>query len=85
MVNEQSTELKFNRLRVWNIVVGVILAAQAALMAVLTNNFSLPVNTAFMSGLPGTDRKYIALFLAMRTLDSRVPGVPNWPAVAGRG
>ena len=55
MVNEQSTVPKLNRLRVWNIIAGVILAAQAALIAELANNFSLPAATTFMSGLPGTD------------------------------
>jgi uncharacterized membrane protein YdcZ (DUF606 family) len=36
-------------LRIWNIVVGLILAVQAVLMAVLTNDFSLPVTATFMS------------------------------------
>jgi hypothetical protein len=51
---DTSTELKLRRLRTWNIVVGMILAVQAVLMAVLTNNFSLPVNATFISGPPGT-------------------------------
>jgi hypothetical protein len=54
MVVDQSTELKLRRLRIWNVVVGLILAVQAVLMAVLTNNFSLPVNATFISGPPGT-------------------------------
>jgi hypothetical protein len=54
MVTDQTTERKLNRLRTWNIVVGIILAVQAALMAVLTNNFSLPVTATFMNGPPGT-------------------------------
>jgi hypothetical protein len=49
-----SSERKINRLRVWNIVVGLILAAQAILIAVLANGFSLPVTATFMNGPPGT-------------------------------
>ena len=54
MVTDQTTERKLNRLRTWNIVVGVILAIQAVLLALLTNDFSLPVTATFMSGPPGT-------------------------------
>ena len=55
MVTDQSIERKLRRLRTWNIVVGLILAVQAAMIAVLTNDFSLPVTATFMSGPPGTD------------------------------
>jgi len=54
MVNDQSMERKLRRLRIWNISVGLVLAVQAAMIAVLTNNFSLPVTATFMSGPPGT-------------------------------
>ena len=54
MTVDPTTERQLNRLRVWNIVVGLILAAQAVLIAVLTNNFSLPVTATFMSGPPGS-------------------------------
>ena len=36
------------------IAVGLILAVQAVLIAVLTNGFSLPVRATFMNGPPGT-------------------------------
>jgi hypothetical protein len=49
-----SVEQRLNRLRWWNIVVGLILAAQAVLIALLTNSFSLPVTGLFMAGPPGT-------------------------------
>ncbi|MBN2075912.1 MAG: heliorhodopsin HeR [Dehalococcoidales bacterium] len=62
MVTDQTTELKLNRLRIWNIAVGLILAVQAALMAVLTNNFSLPVTSTFMSGPPGSAPQLHNLF-----------------------
>lgn len=54
MTVDQVTERKLNNLRIWNIVVGLILAVQAVLMAVLTNNFSLPVTATFMEGAPGS-------------------------------
>ena len=47
MVTNQSVEKRLGKLRIWNIVVGLILAVQAVLMAVLTNNFSLPVTATF--------------------------------------
>ena len=54
MAIDTTTELKLGRLRIWNIVVGLILAVQAVVIAILTNNFSLPVTATFMSGPPGT-------------------------------
>ena len=54
MATEQSTEQKLGRLRTWNIVVGLILAVQAVVMAILTNDFSLPVTATFMEGAPGS-------------------------------
>ena len=54
MSTDQSTEKRLSKLRRWNIVVGLILAAQAALIAVLTNDFALPVTATFMEGPPGT-------------------------------
>jgi hypothetical protein len=51
---DQSIERKLGSLRVWNIVIGLILAAQAVIMAMLTNNFALPVTATFMTGRPGT-------------------------------
>jgi hypothetical protein len=54
MATDQSIERRLVRLRIWNIVVGVILAIQALMIAVLTNGFSLPVTATFMSGPPGT-------------------------------
>ena len=48
------TEHQLGRLRTWNISVGLILAVQAIMIALLTNNFSLPVTATFMNGPPGT-------------------------------
>jgi len=62
MTIDQSVEKRLGRLRIWNIVVGLILAVQAAMIAVLTNNFSLPVTSTFMNGPPGTAPELNTLF-----------------------
>jgi len=62
MAETRSVEQKLSRLRIWNIVVGIILAMQAVAMAILTNNFSLPVTATFMSGPPGTMPELFHLF-----------------------
>jgi len=54
MTIDKATERKLSNLRIWNIVVGLILAAQAVIMALLTNKFSLPVTATFMQGPPGS-------------------------------
>ena len=54
MAIDKAMERRLGRLRIWNIVVGLILAVQAILIAVLTNNFSLPVTATFIEGPPGT-------------------------------
>ena len=58
----QPSEKRFNNLRTWNIVVGLVLAVQAVLMAILTNDFKLPVTATFMSGPPGTAPELHHLF-----------------------
>ncbi len=62
MAIDQSMEKRIGRLRIWNIAVGIILTIQAIMIAVLTNNFSLPVTATFMSGPPGTTPKLQNLF-----------------------
>ena len=62
MAIDQPIDRQLSRLRVWNIVVGLILAIQAVMIAVLTNNFSLPVTATFMSGPPGTAPQIHHLF-----------------------
>jgi len=39
MVIDQSIERRLSRLRIWNIAVGLILAVQAIMIALLTNSF----------------------------------------------
>jgi len=62
MGNELLTELKLRQLRTWNLVVGLILAVQASMIAVLTNNFALPVTATFMDGPPGSASSLHHLF-----------------------
>ena len=62
MDTELNIERRLGRLRIWNIVVGLILAVQAVMVAVLTNNFSLPVTSTFMTGPPGTAPELQNLF-----------------------
>ena len=56
------TDRRLARLRWWNIIVGLILAVQAAAIALLTNDFSLPVVGTYPSGPPGTDPQLTPLF-----------------------
>jgi hypothetical protein len=62
MATDKSTEKSLKQLRIWNIAVGLILAVQAILIAVLTNSFSLPVTATFMKGPPGTSPELHHLF-----------------------
>ncbi len=62
MDSDQSVEKQIKGLRVWNIAVGLILAVQAVMIAVLTNSFALPVTATFMAGPPGTPPQLNHLF-----------------------
>jgi hypothetical protein len=62
MTVDRSIEAKLKRLRIWNIVVGIILAVQAVLIAALTNDFSLPVVATYIQGPPGTTPTLHTLF-----------------------
>lgn len=59
---DQSGERQLGKLRIWNIAVGLILAAQTIIIVVLTNSFSLPVTATFMSGPPGNAPELHKLF-----------------------
>lgn len=62
MSEDETDDPRLGRLRRWNVVVGLILAAQAVVVAVLTNGFSLPVTSTFMTGPPGTPAELDTLF-----------------------
>ncbi|MBN2075811.1 MAG: hypothetical protein JW762_09700 [Dehalococcoidales bacterium] len=57
MVIDQSVEKRLKNLRIWNIVVGLVLLVQAIMVAILTNDLSLPVTATFMTGPPGSPAK----------------------------
>ncbi len=48
-------DAKVRKLRWWNIGVGLALAAQAVVIAILANDFSISVVGTYMEGPPGTD------------------------------
>ena len=57
-----STERQLKRLCIWNVTVGLMLAVQAVLLALLTNDFSLSVNATFMTEVPGAPSSLHHLF-----------------------
>ena len=62
MAKDITDDRRLSRLRWWNIIVGLILAVQAAAIALLTNGFSLPVTATYMTGPPGTPPELNTLF-----------------------
>jgi hypothetical protein len=62
MSTDQAIEMRLASLRKWNIAVGLVLAVQAVMIALLTNDFSLPVTATFMTGPPGTASELVHLF-----------------------
>ena len=48
-------EARFRNLRWWNTGVGLILAVEAVVIAVLASDFKLPVTATYMQGPPGTE------------------------------
>jgi hypothetical protein len=59
---DPASDRRIGRLRRWNVGVGIVLAAQAVLIAVLTNSFGLPVTATFMNGPPGSPSRLHHLF-----------------------
>jgi hypothetical protein len=81
------------RLRFENLAVGIVHAAQAALILSLSNGFSIPVTASFQDGPPGTGvgesqtlfevyfGPAVALFLALAAIDHLLvasPGIVGW-------
>lgn len=50
----KALEPRFRNLRRWNLVVGVVLVAQAVVIATLQNGFRIPVVATYLTGAPGT-------------------------------
>ena len=53
----QEFNARLRNLRWWNIGVGLVLAVQAIVIAVLANDFRLPVTATYMTGPPGSDQE----------------------------
>ncbi len=51
----ENVEARLRKLRWWNVIVGLVLAVQAVVIALLSNDFALPVVATFMGGPPGTE------------------------------
>jgi len=93
-VTETSVDASTNRrLRTANLMVGLVLAAQAALIVALSNDFAIPVTAAFLDGPPGSplpeattlfDVRFgwaVAAFLGLAALDHLLlaaPRVSGW-------
>ncbi len=79
-------------LRIFNLVIGLVHLAQAVVMLALSNDFTLPVTRAFLTGPPGTEPVQepwfdvllgpaVAAFLLLAALDHLLmaaPGVNSW-------
>ncbi|MBN1321506.1 MAG: heliorhodopsin HeR [Thermoleophilia bacterium] len=53
--DDAGREGRLRNLRWWNVVVGLVLAVEAVVLAVLANDFKLPVTATYMQGPPGTE------------------------------
>jgi hypothetical protein len=53
---------RYRRLRWYNLIMGLLHAAQGAAVVILSNDFSLPVTATFMEGPPGTPASMRELF-----------------------
>lgn len=60
-IDRAGLEGRFRNLRWWNIGVGLVLAVQAIVMAVLASDFKLPVTATYMQGPPGTEGELIRI------------------------
>ena len=49
-------EARMRNLRWWNLLVGLVLAVEAIVLAILSNDFRLPVTGAFLQGPPGSEQ-----------------------------
>jgi hypothetical protein len=80
------------RLRGYNLIVGLILLAQAIAIFVLSNDFSLPVTASFMAGPPGSALSpretlfsipigpAVGVFLLLAAIDHLMMAAPGiWP------
>jgi hypothetical protein len=80
------------RLRLANLVVGLIHLVQAVVIFALSNDFSLPITASFLAGPPGTDLSaretlwdvpigfFVGVFLLLAAIDHLLMAAPGvWP------
>ena len=53
------TDATFGRLRLYNVVMGLLHAVQGIVVVVLATDFTLPVTAAFLEGPPGTPAGFV--------------------------
>ncbi len=89
---EVEVDADAGKLRVYNLVIGLVHLVQGGAMLALSNDFSLPVTRSFLTGPPGTDPAQepwfgvalgpaVALFLFLAAADHLLmaaPGVNRW-------
>ncbi len=59
---DPTMQRRLGALRWWNIVIGLILAAQAVVMGILMKDFSIDVTATYMTGPPGSPQELIEVF-----------------------
>lgn len=90
--NVTGAETDFGRLRLWNLLVGLVHLAQAGVVFAISNDFSLPITGSYLAGPPGSDfteREVIwnlpigtavAVFLLLAAVDHLLMAAPGvWP------
>ncbi len=92
VASPESTTDVAPRLRLANLIIGLVHLAQAIVMLILSNDFSLPVTRTFLTGPPGTEPAQeswfdvplgpaVAAFLLMAAVDHLLmaaPGINRW-------
>ncbi|MEE4276502.1 MAG: heliorhodopsin HeR [Thermoleophilia bacterium] len=59
---DPAMQRRLGALRWWNIIIGLILAAQAVVMGILMKDFSIDVTATYMTGPPGSPQELIEVF-----------------------
>ena len=90
--NSETMTSTGDRLRIYNLIVGIVHLAQAAAIFALSNDFSLPVTASFMTGPPGSALSQretlfdirigpvVAGFLLLAAIDHLLMAAPGiWP------
>ena len=88
LASSEAVRPEYRRLRIWNVSLAGVHAAQAVLILALANGFALPVTISFMKGPPGTPTTTntiydlpigpaVAVFLLLAALDHGLMAAPR--------